>query len=356
MKKRLAVLALAGAMAVTSLTGCAGGELTDSEVALTVNGDEVTADIANFYARYTQAQYETYYLAYYGENMWGNVKDDTSYQSSVKETTADALADMLLMEDHMAEYGVELTDEDKAAIEKAAADFGEANSAEALAKVSGSDAAVERTLTLLTIQAKVANEISKTADLNVSDKEAAQKKIEYTFFPLSETDAEGNTVILTDDKKEALKEKAEKFAAGAKDAADFAAYTTEAEETVLEATFSVEDTTKLPEELADAVAGLKEGETTAVVENANGYYVARMVSDFDVEATEAAKETIREERKNAKLEEVLAVWREEAEIKVNEKVWKKIDFDAVSISMSVDETEAYADEIVTDDVAEAQGK
>lgn len=356
MKKRLAVLVLAGAMAVTSLTGCAGGELTDSEVALTVNGDEVTADIANFYARYTQAQYETYYLAYYGEDMWGSVKDEASYQNAVKETTADALADMLLMEDHMAEYGVELTDEDKAAIEKATAEFNEVNSSEDLEKISGSEAAVERLLTLLTIQVKMTNEIYKTADLEVSDEEAAQMKMEYVVFPFTETDEEGTTRNLTDDEMKVLKEKAESFAAGAKDAADFAAYTTEAEEEVLTATFDAEETQTLPVELVEAAAALKEGETTGMVESDNGYYVARLVSTFDAAATEAEKEAIRSERKSAKLDEVLAAWREEAEIKVEEAVWKKIDFDALSISMEVDETEAYADEVVTDDVAEAQGK
>ena len=355
MKKRLAVLALAGAMAVTSLTGCAGSELNDSEVAVTVNGDEVTADLANFYARFTQAQYEAYYLAYYGEDMWGSTKDDTSYQYSVKATTADALADMYLMEDHMAEYGVELTDEDKAVIEKATEDFTEVNSAESLEKVSGSDAVVERLLTLLTIQVKMTNEIYKTADLEVSDEEAAQMKMSYVVFPFTETDDEGTTRNLTDEEMEALKKEAEEFAAGAKEAEDFAAYATEAEEEALEATFDAEETQTLPVELVEATAALKEGETTAVVESDNGYYVARLVSEFDVDATETEKENIRAERKSAKLDEVLAAWREEADITVDEKVWKKIDFDAMSVSMEVDETEAYADEVVTDDVAEAQG-
>lgn len=355
MKKRLAVLALAGAMAVTSLTGCGSSELADSEVALTVNGDEVTADIANFYARYTQAQYETYYLAYYGEDMWGSVKDEASYQNAVKETTADALADMLLMEDHMAEYGVEFTDEDKALVDKAVAGFTEVNSAEALEKVSGSDAAVERLLTLLTIQVKMTNEIYKTADLEVSDEEAAQMKMEYVVFPFEETDEEGTTRNLTDDEMKALKEEADSFAEGAKGEVDFKAFATESGEEALEATFDAEETQTLPVELVEAASALKEGETTGLVEGPNGYYVARLVSEFDVEATEAEKEAILAERKTAKLDEVLAAWREEAEIKVNESVWKKIDFDAMSISMSVDETEAYADEVVTDDVAEAQG-
>ena len=67
MKKRLLVLALAGIMTVTTLTGC--GSFKDSDVVATVDDTEITADVANFYARYLQAQYETYYSAYIGEDM-----------------------------------------------------------------------------------------------------------------------------------------------------------------------------------------------------------------------------------------------------------------------------------------------
>ena len=68
MKKKILILAMAGMLAVTSLTGC--GSFKDDDVVATVGDKEITADIANFYARYTQAQYETYYAGYLGEDMW----------------------------------------------------------------------------------------------------------------------------------------------------------------------------------------------------------------------------------------------------------------------------------------------
>ncbi len=337
MKKNLAVLAMAGVMAVTSLTGCAGGELADNEVAVTVDGEEITADIANFYARYTQAQYETFYASYYGEDMWGSVKEDTSYQSSVKESVADALVDMYLYEDHMAEYEVEITEADEAAIAKAAKEFVEDNSASATEKVSGSEAVVERLLRLFTIQTRMINKINETVDLEVSDEEAAQMKMEYVVFPFTVKAEDGSTSNLTADEEAALREKAEGFAAGAKDAADFAAYASEAGEEALEATFDAEETQTLPVELVEAASVLKEGETTALVESDNGLYVARLVSEFDEEATEAEKDVIRAERMSAKYEEVVTGWRAEAEVEVLDKVWKKMDFDKVSVTMKVEQ-------------------
>lgn len=355
MKKKLAVLALAGAMTVTSLAGCSG-KLDNSEVALTVAGEEVTADIANFYARYSQAQYETYFGSYYGDDMWGDVSEESSYQNSVKDSLIEALENMYLYEDHMEEYGIEITEEDETAIEEAAKAFVEANSSDATDKISGSQETVERVLRLFTIQSRMINAIYDTADLEVSDEEAAQMKMEYVVFAFSNTDEDGNTTELTDEEKAALKEEAEGFATDAGEAEDFSACAEEASYEALEATFDAEETQTIPEELAQAAAALEEGGTTAVIEGDNGYYVARLVSAFDEEATETEKENIRSERKSAKLEEVLDAWREEAEIEVNEKVWKKIDFDKLSVTMSIEETEDYTDDVVTDDVAESQGE
>ena len=61
MKKRALILALAGIMAA-SLTGC--GSLKDDAVVVKAGDEEITAGVANFYARYTQAQYETYFASF----------------------------------------------------------------------------------------------------------------------------------------------------------------------------------------------------------------------------------------------------------------------------------------------------
>ena len=65
MRKRFMVLALAGLMAVSTFTGC--GKIEDDEVVATVDGDDIPAGLANFYARMTQAQYETWYAGYMGD-------------------------------------------------------------------------------------------------------------------------------------------------------------------------------------------------------------------------------------------------------------------------------------------------
>lgn len=350
MKKRAVVLLLAGLLAAGSLTGC--GSLEDSDVVATVNDTDITAGVANFYARYTQAQYETYYAGYMGDDMWsGEGEEGETYQDTVKDSILESLENMYLMEEHMDEYEVSLSDEEKNSIKEAASQFDESNGLAEKEKVSGTTDTVERILELLTIQKKVQDAIEAGADTEVSDEEAAQKSMQYVVFPFSTTDEEGNSVDLTDEEKEELRATAESFAAGAAGAADFAAYATEQGQTSQDATFDGETST-LPAQLVEAADALDEGGTTGLVEGDNGYYVARVTSLLDREATDARKQEIISERQQDLLNETLDGWREDADIEVHERVWDKIDFTTLTVTMKQEEAEPYTDEVQTDDQVE----
>ena len=354
MKKRAVVLLLAGLLAAGSLTGC--GSLEDSDVVATVNDTDITAGVANFYARYTQAQYETYYAGYMGDDMWsGEGEEGETYQDTVKDSILESLENMYLMEEHMDEYEVSLSDEEKNSIKEAASQFDESNGLAEKEKVSGSTDNVERVLELLTIQKKVQDAVEAGADTEVSDEEAAQKSMQYVVFPFSTTDEEGNSVDLTDEEKEALRTTAESFAAGAAGAADFAAYATEQGQTSQDATFDGETST-LPAQLVEAADALDEGGTTGLVEGDNGYYVARVTSLLDREATDARKQEIISERQQDLLNETLDGWREDADIEVHERVWDKIDFTTLTVTMKQEEAEPYTDEVQTDDQVEDTGE
>ncbi|MCI8939883.1 MAG: peptidyl-prolyl cis-trans isomerase [Dorea sp.] len=351
MKNRVMVLVLAGVMAVSSFTGC--GKMEENEVVATVEGDEISAGLANFYARMTQAQYETWYAGYMGDNMWASeAEEGKSYEESVKSQIMEDLQDMYLLEDHMKDYEIEISEQEEKAIKKAAEEFDGANGLEEKEKISGSIDTVERLLTLMTIRQKVGEAIRETADMEVSDEEAAQKAMKYVAFSYMKTDEEGNSVPMTDDEKADLKKDAEKFAKGAEDEDDFAAYATEKGYEAKDATFDAEEAMSIPAELAAAADKLEEGGVTEAVENDNGLYVAKVTSLFDKDATEAEKQNIISQRKQEKYEEVIESWRKDAKITVEDKVWKKIDFNELSVTMYVDDSDPYADEVKTDDQAE----
>ena len=186
MKKRLLLIAAAMMLSTVSLAGCSS--LKAGEVVLKVNDSELTADVANFYARYTQAQYETYYGAYMGENMWNTeAEKGKTYEESVKSSIQEDLKRMLVLEQHMEEYNVAVSDAEKEVIRKAAKEFDEDNPLENKEKLMSGTETVERVMTLMAVEQKMRDKIIEGTDRNVSDEEANQKSMEYVMFSYQKT-------------------------------------------------------------------------------------------------------------------------------------------------------------------------
>lgn len=341
LKKKVVVFATAASLAAVSMTGCASFENADTVA--TVGGDKIPAGVANFYARYQQGMIETNLGSMLGDNMWTQeISAGKTYEDNVKDSVMDALQQMYILEDHMAEYEVALTDEEKSAIQEAAKKFDEGNELEAKELVSGETEYVERVLTLLTIQKKMTDAVTKDVSTEVSDEEAAQKSMQYVSFPYTATDEEGNSKTLTDEEKAALKETAAAFLEGAKAAEDFAAYATEQGKEAQTATFDSESTSPAAELIA-ATDSLGVGGFTDVIETENGLYVAKVTSLLDRDATDAKKETIVNSRKSEKFNEVYDGWKKDTKIKVNKDVWAKVDFQDVGVTVKQNEEEPYTE-------------
>lgn len=337
LKKKLVVFTTAASLAVVSMTGCANFENTDTVA--TIEGEEIPVGVANFYARYQQGMIETNLGAMLGDNMWTQeVGEGKTYEDTVKDSVMDTLQQMYILEDHMDEYEVSLTDEEEKAIQDAAKKFDEGNNKDAKNLVSGEKEYVERVLTLLTIQKKMSDAITKDVDTEVSDEEAAQKSMQYVSFPYTTTDEEGNASTLTDEEKALLKETATTFLEGAKTAPDFAAFATEQGQEAKTATFD-EESTSPAEELIAAVTPLGVDGFTDVIETESGLYVAKVTSLLDREATDAKKETIVNTRKSDKFNEVYEGWKKESKWKVNKDVWGKVDFEDTGVTIKQEQQE-----------------
>ena len=80
--------------------------------------------------------------------------DGESYEDTVKDSVLESLENMYLMEAHMGDYDIALTEEEENSIKEAAKQFDENNGLEEKEKVSGNTDTVERILELMTIQKK----------------------------------------------------------------------------------------------------------------------------------------------------------------------------------------------------------
>ena len=350
MKKRLFALALAGVLAAATLTGC--GSLKGDETVATVDDTKIDADLANFFARYTQATYETYYSAYLGEDMWNSdASDGETYEESVKSSVLKSLEDMILLEKHMEDYDVSITDEDKAMIKETTQQFLDDNSLDDKNLVSGNKKTVNRALTLMAVQQKMRTAIQAGADTEVSDEEAAQKSMDYVFISYQTKDDSGNSKDVSDDEKAQLKSQAEAIASGLKEGGDLNALAEEQGATVQTLTFD-KDTTSPDEDLIKAADALGEGESTDVIETEKGCYVAKVTSLLDRTATDSKKSQIVQERQTKLYDDTLKKWRKKADIKVHKSVWKKVSFQKVSVKMKTETQTPYTNQVQTDDQAQ----
>lgn len=387
MKKRLTSLLLAGVLSVSLLSGC--GSINKNAVAARMDGVEVSLGIANFYCRFQQASAEDYYKAYFGDDVWTQdlYGDGSTLQESLKESVMDDLHDMYTLQAHMDEYGVSLTDEEETAISDAAAAFMSANSSEAVSELGATTELVEEFLTLYTIQNKMEEAIREAADTNVSDEEANMRG--YTQIEIatdSYTDETGDSVDYTEDEVAALKQTAEDMVAelaeeGATLESVAGAYGYETT-TETYATYEAPEDEDSGEETGDgdseeetededsededseeetededpvmtALKGLKEGETSGVIETDDALYIVRVDSDTDAEATEENRDSIIEQRKSDFYTDTLAGWQEDDGWEVEEKQLKKIQFvNSLTMTDPNAETEAGTEDVSDTEVSE----
>lgn len=334
MKKRLAVILLTVVMAAGTMSGCGHQEIQDSDVVATVGKTEIKGNVANFFARYQQAMYETYYSSMLGENMWTTeVEDGKTYEDSTKETIMQSLEELYLLNEHAGDYDITLTDEEKKAIEDAADKFVEANNEEVREVISGDKNTVQEVMELFTIQQKVRTEMLKDVDRNVSDEDAAQKTMQYVAFTYSEDESAGDS----SDTKEEAKKKAEDFLNAVNGGTDFSKAAEEQEKSALDMAFD-SSTTSPNEEIVQAADKLEAGQVTGVIETDTGFYVAKVTSTFDRTETDNKKQEIISERETERYNEILNEWKDETDIKENKDVWEKIDFKGQGVAVKTEDS------------------
>lgn len=326
--KRLAALALAGVLCLSAFTGC-GAKSSDAVATL---GDEtVTYGVANFIMKYQKASVDdmyALYASYYGvDSMWDiDVSGGgTTLEEDFKASALELLHEMYVLKAHMADYNVEITEEENAAISEAVTAFLAANTEEALEEFGATEEIVTEVLTLYTIQAKMYDAIIADTDREVSDEEANMRG--YSMLAISlegEYDEDYSWVDYTDEEIEEIKSNVLQMGL------DLNTMTLEevAEQYGYEVTtgaYAAEDTS-LEADVLVALDALNEGQVSDAVETDTAIYFVRIDAETDEEATEENRQSIIAEREYALYEEVVTGWMEDDGWTVNDSVVDKIDF------------------------------
>ena len=366
-----AAFLVAGSMA---LTGC-GNTINPDQILVTMDGQTKTVAVANFMCQYNAVMYDSYYVSYFGEDMWDSdiYSTGSTMADDLKEEVIDELQELYLMEAHMADYGVALSAEEEASIKSAAESFISSNSSKAVKYMGAKQETVEEYLRLITIGDKMKKTIKDGVDKEVSDEESIQKKISYIFVPndYGEEDSDDAGLTVDTDEAEAVdteEEFADEDAGGETKAEEHAflisllAETTSLEEideqyedlSVSTATYAQSDldveknSTSLDVDVLEAAQALSVGQVTeSPLETDEGYYIIRLDSENDEEATAQKISDIIEERGEDHYDEVLQGYIDACDWSVDEAVLGKINFKnfykIVSNSVQVEQTEEAAE-------------
>lgn len=360
LSKKVIAFAAVAVLAMTSLVGCKS--IDDSEIVATVGDSKITVGMANFYARYQQPAFEEYYKSYQDyqqQMMYGSVIQQTemdwrveqeegvTLEDSYKNDVMTSLQNLYIMEDHMGDYDITLTEEELNTIDKVASDFIKANSDDARKKISADKETVVEFLKLNTISVKVDAAIRAGVDTNVTDEEAAQKRIRYVSFATTKTDENSQSTKMTDDEIKAVKEEASEFLTGAKANGKLEAYATEKEQTSTTATYGADyaddSSASLPKEVYEAADKLEENGFAEIIETDSAIYVVQLESKFDTDATSAKKESILKERQDKEVTDTIEKWRKDTKIEVNERVWAKVSMQDIQVTEKEVETEGQTE-------------
>ena len=338
--KKLSILALSGVlMTGTVLTGC--GSINPDKTVATVNGTEISLGLANYMAQYTAVDYDTYYMSYFGQDMWTKQSGDNAETMTdrVKANTLQSLEEYYLLEEHMDEYGVSLTEDEMNKIASAAADFMSANTEEALEAMGATEEYVKEQLRLATLQQKMYDAIVAGADTNVSDEECAQKT--FSYVRVSKTASTDEAESKTDEEAAAeAKDKAqqildEALTGSSEDPLQTAAEAHDASKATC--SYGTKDlqseddnSTYLDMAVLEAADKLGEGEyNKTLIDTDQYYYVIRMDSLDDKEAAERERQSIISDRKQALYDETLNGYKDAAQWSVDDKAWEPVNFDTI---------------------------
>ena len=342
--KSVGVAAIA---ATVMFTGC--GKLNADATLVTINTgdgtkDTITLGYGNFAAKYQQSMYDQFLLGYYGENMWSTDMSNSgsTLQDDTKEGVLTEMEEQYLAKLHASDYGVELSEDQKATIADTATQFIAANSKESLEVMGATEDYVKQYLEYRTYYSLVSKEAKEAADADIKEDDCWMRSFSYVAFETTGTpDEQGNVVELTEDEIAEKKSQAEELAS----AKDFDATVTELG--VTSQTYSylkgeTEDDT-MDMSIIKAAEALSEGDVSEVIEVEDaGYYVIRLDADHDEDASQTKRESLQSEA----FDKLMETWKAAITWKVDEKAWAKVDFG--NKLFKAPETEETSEEATTE--------
>lgn len=353
--KKISVI-MAAVLAAGTMSACASSEIGDyatTEVAK-YGSESIKLAEANFWLRYEQMTNEAYYgymWQYFGyDNMWDADSGDGTTQGEAMHTEVmKQIRQMRVLNDHIADYGVELTDAQKEKIASEVADFLESypNFADYC------DASAEEIQVWMETNSTaclVAEAVKDAAEINIEDSSVEAYRVDYITFeaPAEEETEEAGEEAETEEASETEEEPADTRTAEEKaQAALEMAQAGQDMETIAESfdtTNSHESYLVTGEESTDiqytASQEMEAGEAQ-IVQDGDDWLLIVKANDLDEDETEERREEAIDEQQTEAFNTTYTEWEKSSpKFKVNEKIWSQV---TITDMIYEEPTEAYSE-------------
>lgn len=283
-----------------------------------INDNVCTLSEAKIYLTNLQDQYESVY----GCDMWETKCGDMTIEDYVKKTVIAQLAQIKSMALFAKEYNIELTEEEKNTMNQAAKEyFGGLSAAEIdCMGITQSDVASAYSDYLLA--SKVYSSLTTETNTEVSDDEARVITMQQIIINKYSLDQSGNKVPSTEEEKQEEYNKAATILEKAQNGEDFANLAENySDNEVYELSVG---RGKMEEFVEKVVFNMENDELSDIIETEDSYYIIKCINSYDIEATDANKEVIIEQRKAKAFDDVYEVFVNGLVSEFNDELWNSV--------------------------------
>lgn len=310
------------------LTACAKDtDSTKTEIAFTINGEEISLREWNFYVRMNQMQWEKNDLDTYGDDMWSEVLDEegTTLADSLKEEVFDTILQIHLTNQHAEEYKVSLDETTKEELRTRAADF-MGNYHKALLNFAQADEAFvydrlyERELSRLTAEASIEDYTPE-----IPEEQVHREGICYVL--ISTTGLRDDEGTLTPFSEEEIRERtqlAQEVCEAAKACGDLKEAAEQRDLTPIESSMGLQEDGQEPLML-EAAKTLAVGEISDPIQTEEGWFLVQHTNDYDEEGTAYWREYLTDVAREEAYTKLYEQWKADAVIDTNQEVMDQVD-------------------------------
>lgn len=338
---RLLAFVLAMTMILAVGTGC-GKSKQAKEVVFTVNGEDVNLDEVWFYCKSVQSYYENYYSSMFtSQDVWNMdypIKNEDGTTEKVplsevaKKSAISQLRQIKIVNQQAKKMKITLSDEEKKQAKTQAKTFMESVTADEKKEMGLTEDLVVTVFEQSAIVQKVMEKLAEDNKVEISDEDARQAKAYKIMFMTKSYDANGKLVEASKEKKAEAKKDAEKALKEClKENANMDYIAAKYQMTGNSGEVTFDKTTGLPTDVSKIALGMKENQVyDKVIESDDGYYIIKLISLNDEEATANKKSSLLNEKEQELLDKKIAEWTKDDSFNYDKDVkasaMKKIEF------------------------------